>query len=369
MRAPFSALAAAAHLAGCATLPAEPPNGEPRLQIVETVSPTAAVRREASGERSAYLMSYFKDATHSLYFATSRDGYIWADINSGEPILSGYDIADQHGIRDPHIIRGADGAFYLTMTDLHIFGQREGYRDTEWERPGDQYGWGNNRNLVFMKSYDLVHWTHALVPVSELFPRYANAGNMWAPQSIMDPDNGRMMVYFTTRDGASPNYMVSSYANEAFDTLATEPQQILNYPDPSVNTIDADITRVGDTWHMFYVAHDAPGNIREAHSQSINSGYVTDRQKVDPEERAAEAPNLWRRYGTDTYVLMYDVFGVDPHNMGFAETTDFEHFTNLGRFNEPGSPMRTTNFSSPKHGSVMPITLAEAERVERWFAR
>jgi len=77
-------------------------------------------------------------------------------------------------------------------------------------------------------------------------------------------------------------------------------------------------------------------------------------------------PNL-RSLG-NTYVLMYDVFGIDPHNMGFAETTDFQTFTNLGRFNEPGSPMRTTNFTSPKHGSVMSITMAEAERIEVYFA-
>lgn len=342
---------------------------QPQLRLVENVAPTEMVRTDAQSEKSAYLMSYFKDATHSLYFATSRDGYVWTDVNDGKPILSGYDIADQHGIRDPHIIRGKDGAFYLAMTDLHIFGQREGYRTTEWERPGDDYGWGNNRNLVLMKSYDLINWTHSKVCVSCLFPAYADAGNMWAPQTIYDPAADRMMVYFTTRDGNGPNYMVWAYANDDFDTLVSEPKQILSYPDPSVNTIDADITKVGNTYHMYYVAHDAPGNIREATSSIINSDYVTDGQKVDPEEKAAEAPNLWRRYGTDTYVLMYDVFGVDPHNMGFAETTDMKTFTNIGRFNEPDSPMRTTNFKSPKHGSVMPITIAEAERIESHFAR
>ena len=31
------------------------------------------------------------------------------------------------------------------MTDLHIYAQRDGYRDTEWERDGKEYGWGNNR--------------------------------------------------------------------------------------------------------------------------------------------------------------------------------------------------------------------------------
>ena len=41
------------------------------------------------------------------------------------------------------------------MTDLHIFAQQKGLRNTEWERDGAKYGWGNNRGFVLMKSKDL----------------------------------------------------------------------------------------------------------------------------------------------------------------------------------------------------------------------
>lgn len=27
------------------------------------------------------------------------------------------------------------------MTDLHIYAQKDGFRDTEWERDGKEYGW------------------------------------------------------------------------------------------------------------------------------------------------------------------------------------------------------------------------------------
>jgi predicted GH43/DUF377 family glycosyl hydrolase len=135
-----------------------------------------------------------------------------------------------------------------------------------------------------------------------------------------------------------------------------------------VNTIDADITKVGGKYHMFYVAHEKPGSIKQAVSTRINGGYVFDPRKVDPENVAAEAPNLWRRHGTGTYVLMYDVFGAKPNNMGFAETTDFQTFRDIGRFNAPGSRMKATNFERPKHGTVMAITPAEADRLRGWFA-
>ena len=107
-------------------------------------------------ERGAYLLTYFKDDTHSLHMALSTDGYTFTAVNDGKPVVAGDEIASQKGIRDPHITRGPDGAFYVAMTDLHIFGQQAGYRTTPWERPAEQYDWGNNRGFVLSKSFDLI---------------------------------------------------------------------------------------------------------------------------------------------------------------------------------------------------------------------
>ena len=148
---------------------------------------------------AGYLMVYFKDETHSAYFAISRDGYTFTDVNGGEPIFDGKLLAEQKGVRDPHIARGPDGAFYLAMTDLHIYGQRAGVRTTQWERPEEQYGWGNNRALVLMKSWDLIHWTHSDFRVDKAFPELGDIGTAWAPETIYDEQAGKMMVYFTIR--------------------------------------------------------------------------------------------------------------------------------------------------------------------------
>lgn len=87
-------------------------------------------------------MVYFKDDTHSLYMALSPDGYSFTDVNNGQPVIAGDSIALQRGIRDPHIMRGPDGAFYLAMTDLHIYAREAGYRETQWERDGEKYRLG-----------------------------------------------------------------------------------------------------------------------------------------------------------------------------------------------------------------------------------
>jgi hypothetical protein len=313
---------------------------------------------------AAYLLVYFKDDTHSLYFAISRNGYTFADVNGGKPIMNGADLAEQKGIRDPHIMRGPDGSFYMVMTDLHVFGQRAGFRTTQWERPAEKYDWGNNRAIVMMKSADLINWSHSDFRIDKAFEETKDVGCFWAPETIFDAEKNKLMVYFTMRIAHGKTRLYYSYADDAFTRLETAPQELFKYPQDN-QILDADITRIGDKYHMFYVAQGNGGGIKQAVSDKINRDYVFDPTTYDPERVGREAPNLWRRLGTDTYVLMYDVFGVRPSNMGFAETTDFKTFKNVRRFNE--GVMKTTNFSSPKHGAVMAITDAEGMKLaEHW---
>ena len=79
-------------------------------------------------QMGAYLFTFFNDATHSLFMATSYDGYTFTAVNNGEPIIAGDSIAEQQGIRDPHIYRAPNGSFYMVLTDLHIFGKEKGLR-------------------------------------------------------------------------------------------------------------------------------------------------------------------------------------------------------------------------------------------------
>ena len=118
---------------------------------------------------------------------------------------------------------------------------------------------------------------------------------------------------------------------------------------------------------MKYVAHDEGIGIKMALSDRINGGYQYDGRWIDFEEQACEAPNVWKRIGEDKWVVMYDIYGIRPSNFGFAETTDFVHFTDLGHFNE--GVMKATNFQSPKHGTVIQITREEAERLENHWKK
>ena len=315
----------------------------------------------------AYLFTYFNDPTHALFMAISYDGYTFTAVNNGEPIISGDTIADQHGIRDPHIYRAPNGKFYIAMTDLHVFGREMGLRTTQWERP-DRYGWGNNRGLVLMASDDLIHWTHHEARIDKLFPeKFGEIGCAWAPQTIWDPAVGKPMVYFTIRQNAGGRTkLYYSYADEAFTTLETEPQLLFEYPDEKIQVLDADICPMPDgRYFMTSVAQENPGGIKYMISDRINHFDDYHAEQIDGERSGCEAPNVWKRIGENKWVVMYDIYSVNPHNFGFVETSDFKTFKSLGRFNE--GVMKAANFSSPKHGSVIHITKAEAKRLENYW--
>lgn len=336
----------------CLSLPAQPQSKLP-----------------AEKDMGAYLFVFFSDPTHSIFMATSRDGYTFTAVNDGQPVIGGDSIAEQRGVRDPHISRGPDGAFYLCMTDLHIFAKEKGLRDTQWERDGDLYSWGNNRALVLMKSHDLIHWTRSNVRIDKAFPeKFGDIGCAWAPETTYDPVAGKMMIYFTMRIGNGKTQLYYAYTDDDFTRLVTEPKLLFNYPDPKIQILDADITPLPDgRYCMMYVAQENPGGIRMALSDSIHSGYRYDPKWVDFEPGACEAPNVWKRIGEDKWVVMYDVFSINPHNFGFCETSDFVNFKPLGRFNE--GVMKAVNFRSPKHGTVIQITKEEADRLEQYWKK
>lgn len=330
--------------------------------------PATAEGVKETPKMSAYVMVYHKDADHSLHMALSRDGYSWKAINGDKPVVSGDSIAQQHGIRDPHIYRAPDGTFYVAATDLHIYGKREGYRETEWERDGKEYGWGNNRGLVLMKSKDLVHWSHTVVRVDEAFPeRFSDLGCAWAPETIYDPEEGKLMVYFTIRPtGKGKTKLYYAYANDDFTALVTEPQLLFEYPDENVQVLDADIIPTGDgRYCMTYCAQEGPAGIKMAISDHVNRGYQYQPQQIDAERGSCEAPTMYKLIGEDKWILMYDIFSIKPHNFGFMETTDFKTFRHLGHFGD--GPTKRANFSEQKHGAVTPITEEEANKLEEYW--
>ncbi len=336
-----------------------------------TLLPSAAKTVQPLDEKKmgGYLMVYHKDQDHGLHMAVSYDGYDWQALNNDAPIIGGDTIAVQHGIRDPHIFRAPNGSFYLAMTDLHVYGVRDGFRTTEWERDGKKYGWGNNRGLVLMKSDDLVHWTRTNLDFSALGTidgqDWGEVGCVWAPETVFDYETNQLMVHFTTRFGNGRNIICYVYMNDDFTEMTSQPKLLFQAPEQKYNVIDSDIIKVADTYHLFYVSHEGGATPRHAYSQSITGPYKIDDTYFDGERQGHEAPNCWKRIGEDTWVVMFDNFRRKPMNFGFVETHDFFTYHPIGYFGE--GKMKRRNFEEQKHGAVIWLTKKEVDRlIKTW---
>lgn len=334
------------------------------LSLILSLSAAVTLITACGPKTDAYLMAYFSDSDHCLHMAVSMDGYEFTAVNDNYPVIAADTVAEQKGLRDPYIMRGPDGTYYIAATDLHIFGQRYGYRTTQFERDQREFGWGNNKNLALLKSKDLIHWEHSLVRVQQM-AGFNDIGAAWAPELIWDDRKNAVMIYWTIRRGNGDCKLYYAYANKDFTGFATEPELLYQKEVGDPGCLDGDIVKGNDGRYYLHHAEYDEGfsGIMVAVSDNINGPYEYLPGIVDKEEKAAEAPNVWKRYGTDTYVLMYDCFGRRPSNFGFLETTDFKTYTDIGHFNEEGSRMKATNFSSPKHGAVTPITKKEAQKL------
>jgi hypothetical protein len=351
------------------------------LAVLFCAMPMQAKKKKQFREKdmAGYVMVYHKDADHGLHMAYSWDGFTWTALNDDRPIMAGDTIAVQKGIRDPFIFRAPDGAFCVAMTDLHVFGKRDGIRTTEWERDGKIYDWGNNRGLVLLRSYDLIHWQRTNLDFSALtcptgeidgegkpMP-WCEVGCVWAPEMVATED-GRIMLHFTTRFQRGRNHIRYVYMNDDFSRMTSDPQVLFTGPRNAEghitkHVIDSDITLFGDTYHLFCTEHGHP---RHAVSKSLQGPYTLV-PFDDGVPQVHEAPMLWKLIGQDRYILMQDRYSMEPHNFYFCETTDLQKFTPMGYFDDEDCLMKRTNFSEQKHGAVVQVTKKELKRlIKHW---
>lgn len=88
-----------------------------RLELTPLLRPA-----KPSPAAGAYLFVYFTgncQAEKAICFALSPDGYRYVALNGNQPVHSSAAISQAGGVRDPHILREANGkTFYIVATDM-----------------------------------------------------------------------------------------------------------------------------------------------------------------------------------------------------------------------------------------------------------
>lgn len=295
----------------------------------------------AQPKTSAYLFAYFtgnKIEEEAICFALSDDGYHFKALNAGKPILSSDKISSTGGVRDPHILRGADGkSFYMVATDMV-----------------SAKGWNSNRAMVLLKSADLIHWTSSVVNIQKQFPGNEELLRVWAPQTIYDRKAGKYMIYWSMKHGNGPDIIYYAYANDSFTALETVPRQLFFSPTNNA-CIDGDIVEKDGKFYLFFKTEDSTPGIKVAVSDSLTGGYVLRDKYVQQTTEAVEGAGVFKLNNSNDYILMYDVYMKGRYQ--FTKTTDLEHFSVVDQ--------DVTMDFHPRHGTVMPITSAEKARLEK----
>ena len=300
---------------------------------------------------AGYLFAYFRgNATtqEHLFYALSTDGLNYSPINGGNAVVNFSNISVSGNIRDPFVLRGEDGMFYMVCTDMR-----------------SANGWDSNRGIVMSKSADLMNWTHSTVhfPTKYAGTDWANVTHVWAPEVIYDRAVGKYMVYFALKTGnsapAAYDKQYYCYANANFTDLEGEPTHLY---DRGSATIDLTIVYNDDDglYHAFYknegaggICHVSCSSLTAANGAATGSQWSTPSSTVQQTSDAVEGPSVFKRISDGKWILGYDCYAANPAYFQLCEIGNgFSSYTKWGDCANHGA-------FTPRHGSIIPLTNSE----------
>ena len=300
--------------------------------------------KNRKGGYAGYLFAYFTGNSadeEAVRFGLSRDGVNWHALNGNRPVIDSKAISETGGVRDPHICRGADGRFYMTLTDMV-----------------SAKGWDSNRGLVLLSSDNLVDWHHSAINIKRRFKGNKSLKRVWAPETILDPKTGKMMVYWSMKHGKKGKDIIYyAYANTDFTDFETEPKPLF-IPSDKGSCIDGNIIEKDGKFHLIYKTEGNGNTLKMVVADDLTSGKWEELPgTLQATTDAVEGGGIFKLAGEDRYILAYDVYNNGRYE--FCESTDLRNF----KLMQPGFQ---ADFH-PRHGSIIPVTEDEYALLEsKW---
>ncbi len=306
----------------------------------------------AQEKNVAYLFTYFTGNApekEQICYALSDDGYNWTPLNNGKPVIASDTIAITGCVRDPHILRCEDGkTFYMVVTDMK-----------------SSLGWSSNRGLILMKSTDLIHWEHSNIYFPTKFAKdWRYVQRVWAPETVYDKASGKYVVFYSLLSPTNKyDKIYFSYANEDFTDIS-EPRLLF---DDGKAAIDGDIVYndKDGLFHLFYKS-EAGSGIYQATTKSIlpadgsadGSQWTKLPDRVEQAKTAVEGVGVCKSIDGDSWIVMYDCYMKGYYQ--FCKSADLKTFSIV-------QDTKTEGVFTPRHGTMIPITQAEKDRLLKEF--
>ncbi len=308
-------------------------------------------------QNTAYLFAYFTGNNpdqERLFYGVSRDGYNFRALNGGKSVLTS--TLGTSCIRDPFIMKGEDGYYYIIATDMR-----------------SSWGWSSNYATVVYKTPDLINIVDSEWINYREFPSMKNCTRAWAPQAIWCPEKNAYMIYLAmqTPDDPYATVMYRHYASNLCDASTyTDPELMLDEPYAGAAAIDGDI--IYDKFHDKYIMYYCGKRVSECDTLSgewkhVNTKYADGQVPMYTQKGVSmdvEGSNIWQITDEDKWVIAADGTPFNGGVYAVVETTDFENYTQKWSHNGDYS----FDFT-PRHGYVIPITERELNKLFDFYGK
>lgn len=287
-------------------------------------------------EIDKYLFTYFKDEKENgekVYFATSRDGMFWSEVNGGKPVLTSD--TGTGGVRDPFPVQDPKtGKYYIIATNLKIG------MDGDW-KAARMHG---SKSFLVWESTDLQHWSDArLCPM-----KIPESGCIWAPEAIYDEEKEQFFLFFSSWIG---NKMTESGKHKIFACytkdfkIYTEP---FVYMERDVDIIDTTIVKSENKYFRISKNESAKKLILEE-GPSLTGLFSEIRSEVLEQISGIEGPECYQ-LPDGRWCLITDSY--QEGNGYFPMVTEDLHG---GRFKVLEDSEYSMGVEKKRHGGVLQI--------------
>lgn len=290
----------------------------------------------------AYLFTHFADTEsdsehEQVYFSVSEDGINWKTLNDGKPILR--NTLGEKGARDPHVIRGVDGKFFIIATDLSIYNRRN---DSDCWVSCQRAG---SKDIIIWESDDLVNWSEPrAVKVAK-----DNAGCAWAPECIYDTEKEMYMVFWASKtadDDYTTQRMYRSYTKDFITFTDAE----VYIDGGTISNIDTTMIYHDGVYYRF-TKNETFKAVDMMKSKTLDGEWENVETYTLGKAIGYEGPTIYKMNNENKWCLLLDNYiakeGYKPFVTDNLAKGDFK-------------PADNFNFSGKyRHGTVIPITAAE----------
>lgn len=309
----------------------------------------------------AYLFSHFREKItpdgEQVYFALSKDGFNWTQLNNGDPVLTS--TMGEKGCRDIDVIRLKTGGFIILTTDLSIAYRMDENYQVNWKEVNST----GSKCLCMWKTNDFITFSEQ----KRIYFGRDDFGCLWAPEIFYDDINDEYLIHWgsTVAEDNFTHMSIFCCTTKDFESFS-EPKLFFTKDN---EILDTHLVKFDGIYHLFYKNAEHPSMNMHATSKNLYGPYEHDKAFEDY-MATFEKPGSYEAPTTlvlpdGRWCLMLDFFGCEKEKMGYVPFVS----------SKPGNAdfkRADEKFSFPygfKHGGIIEITDDEYIRIEKHYNR